>query len=230
MSVYEVIGKLPDVRTVRDRSRAMAMLDAILCPEWGYRHHSFDRSWSQTQELASMRDGSGNDYSIVFSAAGAYARAFDHESPMTPWRSEPLETWPGLFDTVPDAFRALVLEPAFCESEGTPRATVCFWRQAADADWNTGNVDLPSDIGDADGAEWLFDVLVAGTADAYRKFAEEYYEVTLDVAAVQRVYDLELLSAEIVSALNPEIELADLTEDIAQIGYPALNGEPVGEA
>ncbi|RCH59778.1 hypothetical protein DT019_37880 [Streptomyces sp. SDr-06] len=221
MSVFEVIGRLPDVQTVRDRSRALAMLDAIVCRERGYRYYSFDRSWSKDQELASMTDGSGNDYSIAFSAAGAYARAFDHESPMTPWRSDPLETWPGLFGSVPEVFRPLIVEPAFCEWEGTPRATVCFWRQAADAGWSTGNLDVPSESEDADGAEWLFDVLVAGTADAYRVFAEEYYEVPLDLAAVQHVHDLKPLTAETVSALNREAELDDLADDIAQIGYPA---------
>ncbi len=224
MSVYEVIRKLPDIGTVRDRSRAMAMLDAILCPERAYRYYSFDRSWSDTEELASMTDASGNDYSIVFSPAGAYARAFDHESPMTPWRSEPQETWPGLFDTVPDVFRPLVLEPAFCEWEGAPRATVCFWRRAADVDWSTGKVDLPSGVEDADGAEWMFSVLAAGTASAYQEFAADCYEVTPDLAAVQHIYDLRPLTAQIVSALNPEVSPDSLTEDIARIGYPAKEG------
>ncbi|MFE4802065.1 hypothetical protein ACFRFL_45945 [Streptomyces sp. NPDC056708] len=33
------------------------------------------------EEMASMRNGSGDEYSIVFSAAGAYVRGFDHETP-----------------------------------------------------------------------------------------------------------------------------------------------------
>ena len=208
----------------------MAMLDAVLCREWGYRYYSFDRAWSATEQLASMTDGSGNDYSIVFSIAGAYARAFDHESPMSPWRSDPLEIWPGIFDTVPEVFRPFVEEPAFCEPDGTPRATACFWRRVSDAAWSTGNVAIPSeDMEDADGAGWLFDVLVTGTAEAYQKFAEEYYEVTPDLTAIQHVYDLKPLTPEIVSALNPQVELKDLTEDIDQIGYPTQNGEAVAE-
>lgn len=220
MSVYEVIRKLPDIPTVRDRSRAMAMLDAVLSPEWEYRYYSFQRAWTATEALASMRDGSGNDYSIVFSTAGAYARGFDHESPMSPW-SHPCKTWPGLFDTVPAVFRPFVNEPAFCESDGTPRATVCFWRQASDVAWNAGNMAIPArDMGDADGAEWLFDVLVTGTAEAYRKFAKGYFDVTPDLTAVQHVYNLKPLTQEIVSALNPEVEIEDLTDDISEIGYP----------
>jgi hypothetical protein len=30
-----------------------------------------------------MRDGSGGEYSVLFSAAGAYVRGFGHESPMS---------------------------------------------------------------------------------------------------------------------------------------------------
>jgi hypothetical protein len=190
MSVYEVARRLASIQGVRDRSRAMAMLDAILCRDWGCRYYSFDRAWSATEELASMRDGSGNEYSIVFSAAGACARAFDHESLMTPWRSDPPEIWPGIFDALPEAFRAFVEDPACCEEDGSPRVTACFWRRASDAAWSTGHVAFPAEgLEDADGAGRLFAVLT-GTAEAYQKFAEEYYEVTVDLTAIQDVFDL----------------------------------------
>jgi hypothetical protein len=141
VSVYEVIRQLPEISTVRDRSRAMAMLDAILSPDWESRFYSFDSRWSPTDKMASMRDGSGNDYSIVFTAAGAYARGFDHESPMSPYRVTPLAPWPGLLDVVPEVFRPQVEEPAFSEPDGTPRATVCFWRERADTEWKSGSIE-----------------------------------------------------------------------------------------
>jgi hypothetical protein len=40
------------------------MLDAILYPEWEYRY-SFDAEWGPEEELALMRNGSGDDYAIV---------------------------------------------------------------------------------------------------------------------------------------------------------------------
>ena len=60
------------------------MLDAILSPEWEYRYYSFNASWGPAQELASMRNGTGDDYAIVFSPAGAWIRVFDHESQSEP--------------------------------------------------------------------------------------------------------------------------------------------------
>jgi hypothetical protein len=66
--------RLPDIPVVRDRSRSLAMLDAILSPQWEYRYYSFNGSWGPAQELASMRNGSGDDYAVVFSPAGAWVR------------------------------------------------------------------------------------------------------------------------------------------------------------
>ncbi|MFD8216878.1 hypothetical protein ACFV2U_24825 [Streptomyces sp. NPDC059697] len=226
MSVYEVTRRLSEISTVRDCSRAMAMLDAILSLDWDSRFYSFDSHWSPTEEMASMRDGCGNEYSIVFSAAGAYARGFDHESPMSPYRDDPLAPWPGLIDTVPEVFRSCVEEPAFSEPDGTPRATVCFWREQSDVAWRSGAVEVPSEGGeDADGAEWLFDVLADGRPEAYQQFAEQYYEIAVDLDAVRDVYALRPLSQSIISSLNPEVSLDDLAEDIAQIGYAVAESE-----
>jgi len=222
MTVFDVVRALPDISTVRDRSRSMAMLDAILSPEWQYRYFSFDSGWSPGQEMASMRDGSGSDYSIVFAPAGAWARGFDHESPVSPFRSVPPALWPGLIDTVPAVFDAQVAEPAFADADGgTLRATVCFWRETSDSEWRCGPVDVRvAGYEDADSADWLFELLVEGSAEAYRDFAEEYFEAEVELSAVRHVYDLLPLNREVVAALNPEVDLNDLVQDVAEIGYP----------
>jgi hypothetical protein len=222
VAVSDLIRQLPEISVVRDRCRSMAMLDAILSPEWQYRYFSFDSRWSPAQEMASMRDGSGNEYSIVFSPAGAYARGFDHESPMTPYRVTPPAPWPGLLDAVPEVFRAQVTEPAFSDSSGTPRATVCFWREQADTAWRAGHIQpLPEGVQDDGSAERLFGVLLDGRPEAYQRFAEDYYEVAVDIAAVRHVYALHPLTQAIVSLLNPGVELSSLAEDLAEAGYPA---------
>lgn len=221
MSVNELIRQLPEISIVRDRSRAMAVLDAIMSPDWESRFYSFDSRWSPTEEMASMRDGCGNDYSIVFSLAGAYARGFDHESPMSPYRATPPVSWPGLFDGVPQAFLHHAAEPAFSGQDGMPRATVCFWREEADSQWRAGNIEaLPAGMGDGGSAQWLFDVLADGRPEAYQQFAEEYYEAAVDIEAVRHVYELRPLTRSVVSALNPDVDLAALDEDLTQIGYP----------
>ncbi|MBC6466629.1 hypothetical protein [Actinomadura alba] len=169
-----MIEQLPDIETVRARSKAMAMLDTVLSPEWEWRYYSYDSRWSPSDEMASMRNGSGDDYAIVFSEAGVYAQACNHESPISAYRVSPPAPWPGLFESVPEVFRQYVDEPAFADHNGLPRATVCLWRERADSAWRCGDVHVPDDDEeDADGAQWLFGLLLEGTAEAYRHFAEE---------------------------------------------------------
>jgi hypothetical protein len=43
----------------------------------------------------------------------------------------------------------------------------------------------------------------------------------VDLGPVACVYALRPLSQELVSLLNPELSLADLAEDVIEIGYPA---------
>ncbi|WP_431676707.1 hypothetical protein [Kitasatospora sp. KL5] len=219
MTVHDVARLLPSVADLRGLCRSLAMLDAILSPDWEGRYYSFDAGWADGEEMASMRNGSGDEYSVVFSAAGAYVRGFDHESPMSPYGND-AEPWPGVIDDVPEVFRPFVEEPAFTDEDGVPAVTVCLWRARTDDRWQHGVIDFPDGHADPDGAAGLFELLVDRSPEAYRRFAEDYYEVSVDPEAVRAVYALRPLSHELVSSLNPELTLADLAEDVAEIGYP----------
>jgi hypothetical protein len=221
VSVYHVIDHLPDIATVRDRSRAMAMLDAIMSNGSGFGYYSFDAFWSPTEAVASMSNGSGDEYRIFFTPAGAFARGFDHESSMSPYNFHPPTTWPGLFDAVPAAFRPYVVDPVASWENAGPWATVCFWRQTDDPWWMASETILdPPDGGLADDGAWhLFEVLVDGQ-EAYQEFAENYYERVVPMAAVHHVYALKPLTQSVISSLNPLVGPADLAEDILKIGYP----------
>jgi hypothetical protein len=253
MTVAEVAPHLPAISELRDLSRALAMLDAILSPEWEFRYYSFDSDWSREDgvEMASMRNGEGDDYSIVFSAPGAYVRGFTHESPMSPYGDERMAAWPGVLDEVPGAFCRWVEEPTFSDVDGVPVVTACLWRLHEDGQngsgeagngrargcgrdvsgrngsgrdvsgsggWRHGTIDFPEGHADPDGSTALFGLLVDRTPEAYRRFAEDYYEVPVDLEAVRHVYNLRPLTKEVVGSLNPEITIADLAKDIAEIG------------
>jgi hypothetical protein len=214
---------LPDIPTVRRRSQALAILDAILCPEWAYRYFSFDSRWGPGEEMASMRNGSGDEYSIGFSAAGAFVRGFDHESSMSPYSHDDRRLWPGLVDSVPQEFERWLNEPAF-GSQGFLEATVCLWRGPADDHWHTGDVDEPRDADPG----WVFEELVDLSGAAFRTYAEEVHEVELSPADVAHVFALRPLTEELVRRLNPEVGLADLREDLAGIGCPTPVDETAG--
>lgn len=216
MSVYEVIRLLPDIATVRRVSRALAVLDLVLCEDPQFRYFAFDGRWSETEETALMDNGSGDAYSIVFSPAGVYARGFDHESSMSPYGNEFGHTWPGLFDGLPEVFHAAMDEPAFADEDGRRLVTTCFWRRTEDAEWSCGPVENNAD----DGADHLFELLTDPRPEVYLTFAEDYHEQALDLEAVRHVYALMPLTEYVVTSLNRERRLTDLADEIAEIGYP----------
>ncbi|MER6346076.1 hypothetical protein ACWC10_22635 [Streptomyces sp. NPDC001595] len=206
MSAYDVARALPGIEELRDHCRGLATLDAVLSPEWDARFHSFDAHWAEGEQLASMRDGMGSGYAIVFSAAGAYVRGFDHQSLMSPWaRMDVPAVWPGVLDDVPEVFAQYVTEPAFRAEDGVPMVTCCLWRQAADPRWRTGTIDLPEQgDGDPDGADLLFELLVDRSPEAYAQWASEYYEIPVDVTAVRHVLAGRPVTPDIIALLDPE--------------------------
>jgi len=71
--------------------------------------------------MASMRNGSSDEYFILFDSHGAIMKGFDHESAMSPWSAEEEKVWPGIFDGVPVEFETFLAEPAF----SIPATTFC---------------------------------------------------------------------------------------------------------
>src|SRR5436309_2216272 len=71
---------LPPIDQLLAISKSIAMLDAVLMPDWQYRYYSFDSKWAPGEQMASMRGGSGNSYFILFNRHGAILKGYDHEA------------------------------------------------------------------------------------------------------------------------------------------------------
>ena len=209
------LSLLPDVDGLRRTLQSMAMLDAILCPEWQFRYYSFNAAWAAREQMGSMRNGSGDYFFAHFGPAGCWLKGFAHEYPMSPYRENPKRVWPDVLDAVPDEFAACLREPAFNLQD----VTFCVWRRYSDRSWQLGPVVFPTDHSDPDGSEFLLSDL-DGRPESYEAWATDYYEREVRLAAVQHVYKHRPLSPEVVAQLNPELLLADLVSDINEIGYP----------
>ncbi|MFE9167946.1 hypothetical protein ACFYNZ_00170 [Streptomyces kebangsaanensis] len=221
MTVHDVARVLPDVPSLRNLCRSLAMAEAVVNPEGDERYHTFDPNWSPTEEFASMWNGSGDEYAIVFSPAGAYVRGFDHESPLSPYHHHDVpRPWPGVVDSVPTVFRQYVHEPAFTDEDGTPVVTVCLWHEAGTGRWRAGEIDFPEGHPDPDGSAWLFELLTDPTPEAFQAFAEDYYETAVDLEAVRHVYRLRPLDQAVIARLNPTASVKDVVQEAIAIGYP----------
>jgi hypothetical protein len=205
---------LPDVDRLRLLLQSLAMLDAILSPEWEYRYYSFNARWSKREQMGSMRDGCGDGFFTLFNAAGCFLKGFAHESAMSPYGRRPKRVWPGVLDSVPPAFAAALKEPAFSMED----TTFCVWRLSADETWQRGRIEFPPGA-DPDGSQALLSIL-DGEPKTYQAWAEDYYEQRVSLAAVKQIYAHEPLTDELVERLNAEITVKELAADIQEIGYP----------
>ena len=199
---------------LKRRLQSLAMLDAILEPDWDYRYYGFNAHWSASEQVGSMRNGGGDDFFAWFGPEGCLLRGFDHESPLSPWAGDDGAVWAGVLDSVPPDFEEALNEPAF-HMEDT---TFCIWRREGEPAWSVGAIDLP-DHPDPDGSGWMLTPL-DGSAATYQDFAQGYYERDVDLAPLARVFEHEPLSPALLALLGCERAFDEVLKDAEEIGYP----------
>ncbi len=209
VSCADNLKLLPGIDELRHLCQSLATLDAILCEEWEYRYFSFNGAWAPGEMLSSMRNGEGDDWLILFAARGVVMKGFTVSSKMA--ADCP---WPGVIDSVPEDFSGFLNEPAFA----IDKTTFCLWRRRSDPAWGTGAADYPPGP-DPDGSGKLLRFL-DGDPETYRRWGEEYYGARLNPKAIEQVYRHDRLTEFLIRSLNPKARLADLRDEIEDIGYP----------
>lgn len=199
--------QLPSIRELKRICKALATLDLIICREWEDRYYSYDSVWAPGEEMASMRDGSGNGWFLLFDASGqAGLKGCAHEAP-----ASNIEGFPErLQQAVPNSLSEFAGEPAFDWGS----TTFCYWCLGDGHPWQ----QLGEQESVVTGADDLLRVLVS-PVEAYCQFASEYYEIDLKEAYVKHIFAHQPINSELVSALNPEVSLEDIQEDLDQVGY-----------
>jgi hypothetical protein len=202
---------MPKIDGLRRLTKSLAMLDAIICPEWALRFYSYNAKWGAGEEMASMRDGCGDEWFILFDRAGVALKGFAHEARLAGDDSLAKR----IPEVVPSAFASFLNEPAFSLQE----ATFCLWCSVNDPAWNVvtppGGRVSPSE----DGSDELLRLL-DGLPETYQRWAEAYYEQTVPLEAVKAIYAHQTLETNLIDALNPARSLSDITADADEIGYP----------
>jgi hypothetical protein len=219
VNVYDIADRLPPIEVLRDRCRALAVLELIQGSDHAYYTYA---AWGDG-EAALMSNGSGDEYSVVFTDAGVFVRVFDHESGMTPYANDDHALWPGLLDGLPPEFRSHVTEPAYCD-EGNLNATAVLWRRTGDDRWHAGEgITFPPSVGpydvSPDGTDRLA-ILCDDIVDRYVDFAGDHYGIEVHRAAVAHVVAMRPLTDAVVRALNPDSNLTEVHDAVAGIGYP----------
>lgn len=195
---------LPSIPMVRRITQSLAMLDAILCPEWEDRYYSFDSGWGPGEEMASMRNGSGDDWFLLLDSTGAALKGFAHEL------ADDLSLSQNIQVQVPADFSSFLSEPAF----SMQHATFCYWRKANDSSWRKVSSSLTDD-----GSDEMLALLLSGPS-GYKEWAEDYYEVPVSLEAVVALFSHQPLNDAVILALNPDADLDATYAEANEIGYP----------
>lgn len=213
---------LPSPPRLRQLTQSIALLDEILCEDWEFRYYSFDPAWGEDGEMASMRNGSGDQWFLWFGDPGLVLLGFDHEaSPMTPWARDDRSLWPGLIDGFPAALRYALSEPAF----DPENLTFLIWRLAEDARYHIGPIAFPERTvvepfaSDPDASAMLLAIL-DDNPSTYANWARDYYEVKVDLSSVKKVYAHQPLDRDVVRKLNPEAAFDSIVQSARAMGFP----------
>lgn len=206
------LSLLPDLDGFRRLTRSLAALDAVICPGWEYRYYSFDARWADGEMMASMRDGSGDQWFAIICTAGTALHGLAHEAPCY----QPDQPQPWVFAGLPVAFHDNLLgEPAF----DTANSTFCIWRLAKDGSWHCGSSEGDGEPRADDGSAALLEIL-DGDPRRYVEYAREIHEMDLSPHMVQAVYRHESMTPELATGLRQDVDHATLTRELDEIGYP----------
>jgi hypothetical protein len=185
----------PDLERI---CKGLAALDAMMSEDWESRYFSFNQAWNKRakQRMASMRNGSGDDWFLVFEPGGVFLKAF--------WHEYPHEDVAKIYSGMPSTLRPQLKEPAF----SMEYVTCGGWHDGTA--WTLRGNTQPM-------REQL--EILSGDPEKYCAYAAEYFEVDLPVDAIAHVLDGKKLDAKLVKRITTKRTLADLKADLAEIGY-----------
>lgn len=207
---------LPPIPQLIQRTKALAALDLIMSPEWDSRYYSFNRAWSHAEQMASMRDGCGDEWWIVFHSDGwAALKGLGHES--AAWSKSYEKLSFAIQKVFPAELYQFAHEPAF---RWDATSFAYFWLPSK-GKWTSALAATDyanQECGDTE----LLEHLVGGPAD-YVHFASTYYEKTIPVEMVRHIFGLRPITEMVVAALNDETRLPEIESELYdEIGYPKL--------
>ena len=187
---------LPEPKRLEQICRGLAMLDAALCEEWEYRYYSFNSAWSGEQRLASMRNGEGDEWFLVFEPSGTFLKTF--------WHEYENEISKQIYTGIKKELEPLVEEPAF----SMEYITYGGWHDGKK--WHLrGNKDpFKQEI-----------EILSGAPSAYRDYAAQYFEADLSTETISSILSGERLTVELLAKINPKRIFDDLSADLDEIGY-----------
>jgi len=201
---------LPKPKALLEKCKSLALLDAIHCQEWHLRYFSHNAHWHKGEQMASMRDGEGNDYFVWFSPCGVAIKGC--------FIKDGLSGHPQILQNaralIPAQFAGFMQEAAFSIDE----ASFFIWLDEPRQRWikvGAAENGLQQNDGCNDLMRWLM-----GDALFYQNWAMEYYEKSIEMSFTQHIFQFKPISLKFIQSFAVHLDKQQLLEDIHEIGYP----------
>jgi hypothetical protein len=190
--------RLPPPRELERICKGLATLDAMMSEEWAERYYSFNRVWNpkRKERMASMRNGAGDDWFIVFAQAGVFVKAF--------WHEYPDEDVTRIYEGLPPKLAPLMSEPAL----SMDYVTFGGWHDGTRWTLRGNAKPMAGEL-----------AMLTGDPENYRAYASEYFEVDLPLEAIAHVLAGKKLDPDLIGRITTDRTLADLKIDLAEIGF-----------
>lgn len=184
----------------KEKLKCLALLNAIIEPDWEYRYFSYNSQWGDGDEMASLRDSCGGEWFILFSKGRV---AFKCTSPVDGL----VNNFSQLKDSMPIEYSGFINEAAFSMDSGS-----CIWYLEGDTWVKLGGMvsDLPNP-----------EVIQQMSATDCCQFFESIYEQKFEVDKVKPILDGGL-NIEMALTINSDLNLDNLKLDMLEIGIPSL--------
>ena len=187
---------------LKNTLKSIALLDAIICPEWEYRYFSYDSKWSDDEEMASMRDGQGNTWFLVFKNDSLFYKCISKEDGI-------LDEYEEIKKQIPRKYDFFINESAFHIDIAS---SIWIFDQG---EWMNYGKEVISHIIDL-GAIRNWD------SSKYKEWADSYYEKNFNLESIDYIF-ANHLNDEIIKDLNSDLSsIKDIESDLKEINYKIL--------
>ena len=191
-----MLDQFTNIDSIRRKFQKLACLDSILSPEWENRYYSYNSHWSESDEMASMRNGFGDELFLWISDLMAAYKIYSKEDGAI----IEIDSAMGLIPKIYDRF---VNEPAFTFASTSQLGYI------DKGDWVI--IGLP--IRHILSAKQIYTMPM----NEYFNWAKEHYEISVDPDIADKIWD-DPSNYDIAKAINADLDADQFQEDVSQIG------------
>ena len=236
MDLVKDLSSMPDMEDLRRICRGIAALEIVMCREKSFRYYFYDPNWGDNKEVfklingcGSVRSGCNSHMIILFCPDGCVINGFDNQSynkeiigevdedggiqfrKLADKEKKNMLKMEEIKQGLPDVFHEFM----YGDTVKSMKTTFCIWK-TKDGKWSRSDT-----VGThKDGSAEMLDILDKNP-QKYVDFCQWYYGANIPLDIVEKVYNGEPLTLEMVEGLNHEIEEIELVKDeLNKMGYP----------